>query len=86
MATREQRKEFINTVGTAALKEAQERRAAGKKWILPGICVSQGACECAWGTSKAMVGNTNFEPKADVILQQVIYILFPLIMIFGIYV
>lgn len=56
MATKEQRKEFINTVGTAALKEAQERRAAGKKWILPSICVSQGACECAWGTSKAMVG------------------------------
>ena len=56
MATKAQVNEFIKTVGAAALKEAQERRAAGKKWILPGICVSQGACESAWGTSKSMVG------------------------------
>lgn len=55
MATKAQVNEFIKKVGSAALKEAQERRAAGKKWILPGICVSQGACECAWGTSQAMV-------------------------------
>ena len=55
MATKAQVNEFIKTVGAAALKEAQERKASGKKWILPGICVSQGACECAWGTSKAMV-------------------------------
>lgn len=55
MATKAQVNEFIKTVGSAALKEAQERRASGKGWILPGICVSQGACECAWGTSKAMV-------------------------------
>lgn len=55
MATKAQVQKFIETVGAAALKEAQERRASGKGWILPGICVSQGACECAWGTSKAMV-------------------------------
>lgn len=56
MATKAQVQKFIETVGASALKEAQERRASGKGWILPGICVSQGACECAWGTSKAMVG------------------------------
>lgn len=55
MATKAQVNNFIKTVGAAALKEARERKAAGKKWILPGICVAQGACESAWGTSKAMV-------------------------------
>ena len=56
MATKAQVNTFIKVVGAAALKEAKERKAAGKKWILPGICVSQGACESAWGTSKSMVG------------------------------
>ena len=56
MATKAQVQTFIKEVGAAALKEAKERRTAGKGWILPGICVAQGACECAWGTSKAMVG------------------------------
>lgn len=55
MATKTQVQNFIKVVGTAALKEAQERRATARGWILPGICVSQGACESAWGTSKAMV-------------------------------
>lgn len=55
MATKAQVKKFIKEVGAAALKEAKERRAAGKGWILPGITVSQGACESAWGTSKKMV-------------------------------
>lgn len=55
MATKAQVDKFIKTVGAAALKEAQERKASGKSWILPGICVSQGACESAWGTSKSMV-------------------------------
>ena len=55
MASKAQVKAFIREVGAAALKEARERKAAGKKWILPGICVAQGACESAWGTSKAMV-------------------------------
>ena len=54
MATKAQVQKFIREVGAAALKEAKERRAAGKKWILPGICVSQGACESAWGTSQKM--------------------------------
>ena len=55
MATKAQVDSFIKLVGSAALKEARERKASGRGWILPGICVSQGACECAWGTSKAMV-------------------------------
>lgn len=55
MATKKQVEKFIKEVGAAALKEAKERRAAGKGWILPGITVSQGACESAWGTSKKMV-------------------------------
>ena len=55
MATKAQIQAFIKEVGAAALKEAKERKAAGKKWILPGICVAQGACESAWGTSKKMI-------------------------------
>lgn len=55
MATKAQVKSFIKEVGAAALKEAKERRAAGKKWILPGICVSQGAQESGWGTSQRMI-------------------------------
>lgn len=55
MATKAQVNAFIKEVGAAALKEARERKAAGKKWILPGICVAQGACESAWGTSKKMI-------------------------------
>ena len=55
MATKAQVNEFIKKVGAAALKEAQERRAAGKKWILPGICVAQGAQESGWGTSQKMI-------------------------------
>ena len=55
MATKTQVQKFIKEVGAAALKEAQERRISGKKWILPGITVSQGACESGWGTSQKMV-------------------------------
>lgn len=55
MASKTQVNNFIKTVGGAALKEARKRKASGMKWILPGICVAQGACESAWGTSKAMV-------------------------------
>lgn len=55
MATKAQIQAFIKEVGATALKEAKERKAAGKKWILPGICVAQGACESAWGTSKKMI-------------------------------
>lgn len=55
MATKTQVNSFIKTVGQAALNEARRRKASGQKWILPGICVAQGACESAWGTSKAMV-------------------------------
>lgn len=54
MATKAQVNIFIKKTGAAALKEAKERKASGKKWILPGICVAQGACESAWGTSKKM--------------------------------
>lgn len=55
MATKAQVRTFIKIVGAAALKEAKERKAAGKKWILPGICVSQGAQESGWGTSQRMI-------------------------------
>ncbi len=55
MATKKQVEKFIKEVGAAALKEAKERRAAGKGWILPGITVSQGAQESGWGTSQRMI-------------------------------
>lgn len=55
MATKAQVEKFIKEVGASALKEAQERKSAGKKWILPGITVSQGACESGWGTSQKMI-------------------------------
>lgn len=55
MASKTQVQKFINTVGKIALEEAKRRKAIGKKWILPGICVAQGACESAWGTSKKMI-------------------------------
>lgn len=55
MATKAQVNEFIANVGAIALSEAKKRRTQGKKWILPGICVAQGACESAWGTSAKMV-------------------------------
>lgn len=65
MATKTQVNQFIKTVGAIALAEANKRRKAGKKWVLPGICVAQGACESAWGTSSKMVNaNALFGIKA----------------------
>lgn len=55
LATKKQVKAFIDEVGSLALVEAKKRRTQGMKWVLPGICVAQGACESAWGTSAKMV-------------------------------
>lgn len=46
---------FFALVAPLAQKEAAQRKAAGKKWILPSICIAQAACESGWATSKKMV-------------------------------
>lgn len=46
---------FIALVAPLAQKEAIARKKAGKKWILPSVCIAQAACESGWATSKKMV-------------------------------
>lgn len=50
MASKEQIRSFINTIGTLARAEAQKR----SKWVLPSICIAQAAIETGWGSSGLM--------------------------------
>lgn len=48
-------KEFITTISKYAVKEYTRRKASGKKWILPSVCIAQAALETGWGSSDIMV-------------------------------
>lgn len=45
---------FIVKVGAIVIKEVNTRKRAGKKWILPSVCIAQAALESAFGTSALM--------------------------------
>lgn len=48
-------KKFITTISKYAVKEYVRRKASGKKWILPSVCIAQAALETGWGSSDIMV-------------------------------
>lgn len=54
MATRTQINKFITKLSLLAQHEAASRKAAGKKWVLPSMCIAQAALETGWGTSPQM--------------------------------
>lgn len=61
MATQAQVKLFINKISEIAKSECSKR----SKKILPSVCIAQGACESAWGTSSKMLkANAVFGIKA----------------------
>lgn len=65
MATKEQVNTFIKTLSTLAMNEKNKRKKAGKKWVLPSVCIAQAALETGWGTSPLMVkANAYFGIKA----------------------
>lgn len=45
---------FIVKVGAIVIKEVNNRKRSGKKWILPSVCIAQAALESAFGTSALM--------------------------------
>lgn len=51
MATFAQVRNFIETLGPLARREAAGR----KQWVLPSICIAQAAIETGWGTSALML-------------------------------
>lgn len=65
MATKEQVNSFISKLSTLAVAEYQKRKKAGRKWVLPSVCIAQSALETGWGTSPLMVkANAFFGIKA----------------------
>jgi flagellum-specific peptidoglycan hydrolase FlgJ len=57
--------EFINKLAPLAQAEATKRKAAGKGWVLPSICIAQAALETGWGSSALMTkANAFFGIKA----------------------
>ncbi len=65
MATKTQVDDFISRLSALAVAEYQERKKAGKKWVLPSVCIAQSALETGWGTSPLMVkANAYFGIKA----------------------
>lgn len=65
MATATQIKEFIQKLGTLAVKEANNRIAQGKGFVLPSVCIAQSAIETGWGTAGIMTrANAFFGIKA----------------------
>lgn len=55
MASRTQINKFIDTLGRLAQAECKKRKALGKKWVIPSVCIAQAALETGWGTSSLMV-------------------------------
>lgn len=61
MATKAQVKQFIEKLSKLAIAEAKKR----EKWILPSVCIAQGALETGWGTASIMTkANAYFGIKA----------------------
>jgi hypothetical protein len=65
MATQTQVQSFIKTLSALAQAEVSKRKASGKKWSLPSICIAQAALETGWGTTSLMKNaNAYFGIKA----------------------
>lgn len=65
MATAEEIKTFIQTLGKLAVVECNNRIANGKGFVLPSVCIAQSAIETGWGTAGIMVkANAFFGIKA----------------------
>lgn len=65
MATKTQINNFIEKLGVLARSEVNKRKADGRAWILPSICIAQSALETGWGTSNLMIkANAFFGIKA----------------------
>lgn len=57
--------DFINKISVLAVAEAKKRKAEGKAWSLPSVCIAQSALETGWGRSDLMVkANAFFGIKA----------------------
>lgn len=64
-ATNEQIIAFIKLVAPLAIAECNRRAAAGEGFVLPSVCIGQGAHETGWGTSSRMTAaNALFGIKA----------------------
>ncbi|MCM1218142.1 MAG: glucosaminidase domain-containing protein [Lachnospiraceae bacterium] len=65
MATKKQVSNFISQLSALAVAEYKKRKNAGRKWVLPSVCIAQAALETGWGTSPLMVkANAYFGIKA----------------------
>lgn len=65
MATKTQVADFIDKLSKLAVAEYKKRKKAGRKWVLPSVCIAQAALETGWGTSPLMVkANAYFGIKA----------------------
>ncbi len=65
MATKTQVADFIDKLSKLAVAEYKRRKKAGRKWVLPSVCIAQAALETGWGTSPLMVkANAYFGIKA----------------------
>lgn len=65
MATKTQVADFIGKLSKLAVAEYKKRKKAGRKWVLPSVCIAQSALETGWGTSPVMVkANAYFGIKA----------------------
>lgn len=54
MATNTQINRFLTTIVPLVQEEARKRKASGKNWVLPSVCIAQAALETGWGTSSLM--------------------------------
>ena len=65
MATASEITAFIQKLGNLAVKECNNRIAAGKGFVLPSVCIAQSAIETGWGTAGIMTrANAFFGIKA----------------------
>ena len=65
MATKTQVADFIDKLSKLAVAEYKKRKKAGRKWVLPSVCIAQSALETGWGTSPVMIkANAYFGIKA----------------------
>lgn len=74
MATKTQVADFIDKLSKLAVAEYKKRKKAGRKWVLPSVCIAQAALETGWGTSPLMVkANAYFGIKAGTSWKGMVY-------------
>lgn len=74
MATKTQVADFIGKLSKLAVAEYKKRKKAGRKWVLPSVCIAQAALETGWGTSPLMVkANAYFGIKAGTSWKGMVY-------------